>query len=241
MTNTNTDAAIRSRIDSFLTELGALVKKSALEAVQEALGEGAPRRRGPGRPTGSGRRGPGRPPKAGRRRAGRPARGGKRIRRSSEDLAKIGARVLAQVRSHAGQRLEEIGRALKTDTAILKKPVADLLKAKKVRTKGQKRGTMYFAGSGSAKKAASKPKRRVRRPAKSARKARVLVRRPAKRARKASPKRSARRATPRIVTLASPHKKRGARKRSRTAPISPARAMVNELAMEAAAMSTALP
>ena len=38
--------------------------------------------------------------------------------------------MLAQVRSKAGQRLEEIGRALKTDTAILKKPVADLLKAK---------------------------------------------------------------------------------------------------------------
>ena len=144
LTNTSTDQAIRARIDSFLTELGALVKKSALEAVQEALGDGTPRRRGPGRPKGSGRRGPGRPPKASRRRAGRPARGGKRIRRSSEDLAKIGARVLAQVRSKPGQRLEEIGRALKTDTAVLKKPVADLLKAKELKTKGQKRGTRYF-------------------------------------------------------------------------------------------------
>jgi hypothetical protein len=144
MANNSTDHAIRSRIDSFLTELGALVRQSALEAAQEALGEGAPRRRGPGRPKGSGRRGPGRPRKAGRRRAGRPARGGKRIRRSTEDLAAIGARVLAQVRSKAGQRLEEIGRALKTDTAVLKKPVADLLKAKKLKTKGAKRGTKYF-------------------------------------------------------------------------------------------------
>jgi hypothetical protein len=143
MANNSTDAAIRSRIDSFLTELGALVKRSALEAVQEALGGGAPRRRGPGRPKGSGRRGPGRPRKAGRR-PGRPARAGKRIRRSAEDLAKIGARVLAQVRSKQGQRLEEIGRALKTDTAILKKPVADLLEAKKLKTKGAKRGTKYF-------------------------------------------------------------------------------------------------
>src|SRR5258707_14466791 len=139
-----TDTAIRTRIDSFLTELGTLVRQSALEAVQEALGGGAPRRRGPGRPKGSGRRGPGRPPKAGRRRVGRPARGGKRVRRSTEDLAKIGARVMAQVRSKQGQRLEEIGRALKTDTAVLKKPVADLLKAKKLRTKGAKRGTKYF-------------------------------------------------------------------------------------------------
>jgi hypothetical protein len=40
MANNPTDTAIRSRIDSFLTELGALVRKSALEAVREALGGG---------------------------------------------------------------------------------------------------------------------------------------------------------------------------------------------------------
>jgi len=139
MDTTSTDREIRSRIDSFFTELGALVKQSALEAVREALGDGAPRRRGPGR-----RPGPGRPPQAGRRRAGRPARGGKRVRRSTADLAAIGARVLAQVRSKAGQRLEEIGRALKTDTSVLKRPVAMLLAAKKLKTTGAKRGTKYF-------------------------------------------------------------------------------------------------
>jgi hypothetical protein len=133
MPNQNLDHEIRSRIDSFLGELSLLVKRQALEAVHEALGEATSVRRGPGRRRGSGRRGPGRPRRAGRR-----------IRRSSEELAKIGARVLAQVRSKAGQRLEEIGRALKTDTAILKKPIADLLKAKKLRTTGAKRGTKYF-------------------------------------------------------------------------------------------------
>src|SRR5262249_3069488 len=150
MATNSTDSAIRSRIDSFLAELGALVKRSALEAVREALGEGAPRRRGPGRPRGSVRRGPARPRLSAKPRAGKPkgiakrfARG-KRIRRSAEDLAKIGARVLAEVRSKQGRRLEEIGRALKTDTAILKKPIADLLKAKKLKTQGKKRGTRYF-------------------------------------------------------------------------------------------------
>jgi hypothetical protein len=230
MANHDTDSAIRSRIDSFLTELGALVKQSALEAVRAALGDGAPRRRGPGRPS-----------KAGRRRAGRSARGGKRIRRSAEDLAKVGARVLAQVRSKAGQRLEEIGRALETDTAILKKPVADLLAAKKLKTKGQKRGTTYFASGGGAKKAAKEPKRRVRRQAKRARRAKARVRRPSRRARKASRRKSARRAGPRIVRLAPAQKQKVARKPSRTGPMSAARAVVNELAMDAAAMSTALP
>lgn len=41
----------------------------------------------------------------------------KRVRRTPEDLAKLQTSVMAQVRSKAGQRLEEIGRALKTDTA----------------------------------------------------------------------------------------------------------------------------
>lgn len=130
------DQEIQSRIQSFLAELSGLVKRSALEAVQGALGQdGAPVRRGPGRPR-----------KVTMRRAGRPrlAKGGRRIRRSSEDLEAIGVRVLAQVRSKQGQRLEEIGRAMKIDTGILKRPIANLLATKKLKTKGKKRGTQYF-------------------------------------------------------------------------------------------------
>jgi hypothetical protein len=138
MANHSLDSEIQSRISSFLDELSLLVKRQALEAVHGALGEATSPRRGPGRPRMVAK--PGRKP---RRIATRFARG-KRVRRSSEQLAQIGARVLAQVRSNAGQRLEEIGRALKTDTAILKKPVADLLKAKKLKTTGAKRGTKYF-------------------------------------------------------------------------------------------------
>jgi hypothetical protein len=59
-------------------------------------------------------------------------------------LAAIASRVMAQVRSKQGQRLEEIGRALRTDTGVLKEPVAQLLAAKKLKTKGRKRGTKYF-------------------------------------------------------------------------------------------------
>jgi hypothetical protein len=51
---------------------------------------------------------------------------------------------MGQVRAKQGQRLEEIGRALRTDTSVLKEPVAQLLAAKKLKTKGRKRGTMYF-------------------------------------------------------------------------------------------------
>jgi len=67
-----------------------------------------------------------------------------RVRLSPEDLAKLQANVLDCVRSKAGQRLEEIACALRTDTAVLEKPAADLLKAKRLKTTGAKRGTKYF-------------------------------------------------------------------------------------------------
>jgi hypothetical protein len=141
MASTTLDRDIQSRIQSFLAELSGLVRRSALEAVQGALAVdgAAPRRRGPGRPRGSGKRGPGRP-----RKAGRPARTGKRAKRSSEAVEAMAARVLAQIRSKQGQRLEEIGRAMKMPTKGLKLPIQKLLASKKVRTKGRKRGTQYF-------------------------------------------------------------------------------------------------
>ena len=72
------------------------------------------------------------------------ARRGKRVRRSPADLGKVQSGILAAVESKQGQRLEEFGRSVKTDTAVLTRPMALLLAAKKVKTKGQKRGTKYF-------------------------------------------------------------------------------------------------
>jgi hypothetical protein len=130
MSNSSLDLEIRNRIQSFLAELSGLVKKSALEAVQTALSTdgAAPRRRGPGRP----------------RKAGAPAGGGKRAKRSSDQVDALAARVIAQVRSKQGQRLEELGRAMKLPTKGLKLPIQKLLAAKKLKTKGRKRGTQYF-------------------------------------------------------------------------------------------------
>ena len=139
MATNNLDTEIQSRITAFLDELSGLVKRQALEAVHAALGEASAPRRGSGRPRKvsitRGRR-----PKAIAKRAVR----GNRVRRSPKDLAKLQTSVLAQIRSKAGQRLEEVGRAMKTDTAVLKRPIAMLLAAKKLKTTGAKRGTKYF-------------------------------------------------------------------------------------------------
>ena len=130
------DQAIRTRIDSFLLELSVLVKKAALESVHEALGEGSTSRAGSGRTrTVAMRRGA-----APRKISTRGVRG----KRSSAQVEQAAARVLAHVKSKPGQRLEEIGAALKTPTKILKLPISKLLAARRLKTKGQKRGTKYF-------------------------------------------------------------------------------------------------
>jgi hypothetical protein len=46
--------------------------------------------------------------------------------------------------ANAGHRLEQIGKAIKTDTSVLKRPVALLLASKKLKTTGKKRGTKYL-------------------------------------------------------------------------------------------------
>jgi len=132
------DAQIRARIESFTHELAELVKQVAVESVQDAMSGGTNTRR----------------TKAARPRSGR---------RSSAQVDAMAAKVLAHVKANQGHRLEEIGAALKVATKDLKRPVANLLEAKKLRTTGQKRGTKYFAGVGrnAAKKAGRKAAKRA--------------------------------------------------------------------------------
>jgi hypothetical protein len=153
---------IRTLVDQFVSDLSARVREQALDSVRAALGDSAaPRRRGRGRPRKAAKRGPGRPPKAARRGPGRPPKAGRRARRSSADLEATAAKVLAYVRSNAGQRLEEIGKGLRTATAGLKRPIQVLVAEGKLRTEGQKRGTRYFAGGRGKANAAKKAGRRA--------------------------------------------------------------------------------
>jgi hypothetical protein len=133
MTERNLDAEIRARIDSFLSEISLLVKEAALLSVKEALGGGSAAPAAPAR-------------KARGVRRARSA--GKRGRRSSQELAEASEKLLAHIRANPGQRLEQIGVALGTPTSVLKRPVAKLLAAGKLRTEGQRRGTRYFVGGG---------------------------------------------------------------------------------------------
>jgi hypothetical protein len=117
---------IRDLVESFATELEALVRRAALEQLQSALGGAAPaarKTRGPGRKS-----------------AG--TRGGKR---SSEQVDAFAARILDVVKKKPGLRGEQLSKEMKTDTKSLRLPMLKLIGDKKVKTKGQRRGMTYFA------------------------------------------------------------------------------------------------
>ncbi len=80
--------------------------------------------------------------------AGAPGRGPKRRKgqkRSGENLAELTSALLGQIKSNPGQRIEQIALALKMPTSELKLPAQKLLAGKDIKTKGQRRGTHYFA------------------------------------------------------------------------------------------------
>ncbi len=125
------ESDIRSRVEAFVEELTAMIRASALDLVNEALGEGGSR---------PGRRSAGRRPAA-------PAPSARRVKGAKRDpkmLAALTDRLGDYIKKKPGQRIEQIGKALGTPTKDLALPVKKLLAAKKISTKGQKRATTYF-------------------------------------------------------------------------------------------------
>jgi hypothetical protein len=137
---------IRTLVDDFTSKLEQMIRRTALEQVEQALGGGA---------SSAPRRGPGRPRKAaGAVPINRAPKGGKR---SAASLDQMQAALLAHVKAHPGQRGEQIAAALKTDVGTMRLPMKKLISARAVRTEGQRRGMTYFpAGGGVA--GSAKPK-----------------------------------------------------------------------------------
>lgn len=149
---------IKNKVDAFVDELSALVRRAALEAVEQALGNkggaapAAPARK-PGRPRKSAapapaaeeKKAPGRPrgrpakaapaPAASKRKAGE--------KRSPALLAQVTEQVFNHIKSNPNQGVEQIAKALGTSTKELTLPIRKLLADKKITSKGQKRATRY--------------------------------------------------------------------------------------------------
>jgi hypothetical protein len=140
----NVSQEIDALVRRFVDELSDLVRRQALEAVATVLG--APRAgAGSGAPTS---------PTQHATSASVPAPGHasrKGEKRSPAELAALERALLKHVRSHPGQGIEMIGKALGRTTSELARPMKKLIAKNQVRTTGTRRATRYFpveAGGG---------------------------------------------------------------------------------------------
>lgn len=65
-------------------------------------------------------------------------------KRSLALIAKTTKALLTYIEAHGGQRIEQIAAGMKTSSKDLMLPSKKLLAEKKIKTKGEKRGTRYF-------------------------------------------------------------------------------------------------
>lgn len=146
----NVDTQIKSRVDAFVAELSALVKKAALEAVASTLkGESAApsvakapagKKRAPA-PA------PAKAPAKAAKAAPAPAAAAKRKagqKRTPDEIQKTTEKLLGYITKNSGQRIEEIAKGVGSSTKELTLPIKKLLNDKKITAKGEKRATRYF-------------------------------------------------------------------------------------------------
>ena len=124
------ESEVQARVTAFAAELVAIVRASALEVVQEALGDAVTPRAVRGRGIAAA-------PKA-------VAARGKGAKRDPQAIEALTNQLGAYIKKNPGQRIEQIGKELGIPTKELALPVKKLLGAKRISTKGQKRATTYF-------------------------------------------------------------------------------------------------
>jgi hypothetical protein len=125
--------SIQSLAQSFATNVLQAIRSSSLE---EILGQRSAAKRGPGRPAST--RGPGRPPAS---------RSKRLARRSAKDIEAVANSVVALVKKHPkGLRGEQIRAELGIAKKEWMRPLGLALASKKLKKKGEKRATTYYAG-----------------------------------------------------------------------------------------------
>src|ERR1044071_6379115 len=123
---------IQALIDSFVADLGELAKQIALEQLKTAFGSVKLAPLPLSSPTSS----------SGSARSGR-------SRRGQREIEALRSKLLAVISDNPGCRAEEINGALGTRTPQIAQPLRRLVAERLVRTEGARRGTRYFAVSGS--------------------------------------------------------------------------------------------
>lgn len=137
---------INALVENFTAQLSQVMRRAALEEVHAklslAIGDvSAPQRRGPGRP----RRATAAAPAPSAVAAVPQMKRKKGGKRTAADIGQISDALLAHVKANPGHRAEQIATALGTDAGTMRLPMQKLVAARKIKVKGQKRGTQYFA------------------------------------------------------------------------------------------------
>jgi hypothetical protein len=143
---------IEDHANQFATAIVQALRSASLEELLTITGGGDRVSRGaPTRPSG------GSPVKV-RPSGGSPGKAGRLGRRTAEDITRTLGQIVSVLEKHPeGLRAEQIKEALQLDKREMPKPIAEGLKNGALKKTGQKRATVYTAGSGAAA-----PKRRAK-------------------------------------------------------------------------------
>jgi hypothetical protein len=140
MTPTASDE-IRAKIESFVAGLEELVRRAALESVQQALGSSGPASASALAELAVGsKRG-----RARRAEAGALAAPSKRGKRTGAEVEALAEKLHKYIGKHPGQRMEQISAGMNVSSKDLTLPLQKLKGDRKLKTKGQKRATEYYA------------------------------------------------------------------------------------------------
>ncbi len=133
-------SSLNDLASSFADSVLAAIRGASLDELLSESDGGAPKR-GPGRPKGATN-----VVKPTASALPRSAKGGRLPRRSGEDIAKLLGEIIAVVKKHKdGLRAEQIRAELGLQAKEMPRILKEGLATKKLKAKGQKRATTYFA------------------------------------------------------------------------------------------------
>ena len=132
-----TSDQIHAAIDNFVEELELLVRRNALETIQRTLGKAASTGGMPAR-------GARLAPTQSASQAGATQRV-KRAKRTGSEVEALAEKLHKYIAKHPGQRMEQISTGMKRTSKELTLPLQKLKSEKRLKTKGQKLATEYYA------------------------------------------------------------------------------------------------
>ncbi|MBP8809203.1 MAG: DNA-binding protein [Kofleriaceae bacterium] len=150
------ETRINELVATFVAEITRLARTAALDTLNRALGtDGGSPAPAPAPIAAAPAARPARAPRPASA-ASASAKRAKGEKRPKAEIAQMQDQVLAHIKANPGQRIEHINKVLGTKTSDLTLPLKKLIAAGAVTTKGARRATTYFPGSGDGTAAAGK-------------------------------------------------------------------------------------